>query len=90
MGSGLRLSAHGEQMALLPVHPRLAHLLLIAARHGLLPLAADLAALLSERDPLPDSDADLERRLEWLRGRAPGAAVAYSSGCDSWRNSFAA
>jgi len=74
VGSGLRLSAHGEQMALLPVHPRLAHLLLIAARHGLLPLAADLAALLSERDPLPDSDADLERRLEWLRGRAPGAA----------------
>lgn len=74
VGAGLTLTTHGERLAQLPAHPRLAHLLLTGARHGLLSLAADLAALLSERDPLRDADADLERRLDWLRGRAPAAA----------------
>lgn len=63
-----RLSDHGEAMARFPAHPRLAHLLLIGARKGLLPQAADIAALLGERDPLRDSSTDLSLRLEWLRG----------------------
>jgi ATP-dependent helicase HrpB len=76
VGQGrIRLTAHGERMAQLPTHPRLAHLLLTGAAQGLLPLAADLAALLSERDPLPDSDADLGRRLDWLHGRHPGGSA---------------
>ena len=37
-------------MAQLPLHPRLAHMLLVAKKRGLGPLASDMAALLSERD----------------------------------------
>ena len=58
-----------------PTHPRLAHMLLEArnknSRATQLPaLAADLAALLDERDPLPRTEqygADLSLRIEALR-----------------------
>jgi ATP-dependent helicase HrpB len=67
-----RISPHGRQMARLPVHPRLAHMLLRARELNCLPLAAQLAALLSERDLLRGGpgarDADLRTRLEVLRG----------------------
>ena len=69
---GLRLTAHGEAMAGLPVHPRLAHLLLTGRRLGLLPLAAELAALLGERDPFRQDSADLESRIEQMRGGRGG------------------
>lgn len=62
------LTGHGKQLAALPVHPRLGHLLLVGRRHGLLARAADLATLLSERDPLPREGTDIEARLEWLSG----------------------
>ncbi|WP_432696433.1 ATP-dependent helicase HrpB [Marinobacterium sp. YM272] len=68
-----RLTEHGQAMAGLPSHPRLAHLLLIGAKSGLLTLAADIAAILSERDPLRDNRADLSLRLDWLRGEGPGS-----------------
>lgn len=74
---GLGLSPHGERMAQLPAHPRLAHLLLSGAHYGLLPLAARIAALLSERDPMTDSDADLERRLDWLDRPASGGRAQH-------------
>ena len=45
------VTADGRQMALLPVHPRLARLLLDGRRAGIARAAAWLAALLSERDP---------------------------------------
>ena len=66
------LSAAGREMAGLGVHPRLARLLLQARAVGAEELGCALAALLSERDPLPASEAgcDLMRRLDWLR--APG------------------
>jgi len=67
-----RLTAYGEQMAKLPTHPRLAHLLLTGVEYGLLPLAADIAALLGERDPLREQQADLDLRLNWLQ-RPSGA-----------------
>ncbi|MBR9883375.1 MAG: ATP-dependent helicase HrpB [Oceanospirillales bacterium] len=67
----LRLSDYGNEMAKLPTHPRLAHLLLTGVKHGLLPLAADIAALLSERDPLHEGGSDLYLRLDWLHQR-PG------------------
>ena len=70
-GSG-RITRHGGQMARLSVHPRLAHMLLRAFDLGCLPLAADLAALLSERDLLRAAggsrDADIRSRLELVRG----------------------
>ena len=67
-----RVTPHGRAMAELPVHPRLAHMLLRARDLGAMALAADIAALLGERDLLRgiDRDADLRTRLEILRGRA--------------------
>ena len=47
---GWQLTAHGQAMAELPAHPRIAHLLLRGHALGLASLAADLAALLVERD----------------------------------------
>ncbi len=71
-----RLTPHGERLAGLAMHPRLAHL---ALRGGQTPLCADLVALLSERDVVrPDGpapvDADLRLRLEALRGARPHIA----------------
>lgn len=43
----------GRQMLALPVHPRLARLLIAAAEEGVLEQAAAMAALLSERDLAP-------------------------------------
>ncbi len=64
------LNPHGRAMAALPVHPRLAHLLLRGASSGYLAEAALLASLLSERDPLADASPDLGARLELLGGEA--------------------
>ena len=64
----------GREMADLPLHPRLAHMVLAARSRNSLPLAAELAALLSERDLLRQSgaqrDPDVRTRLEMLRGDA--------------------
>ncbi|MDO5611763.1 MAG: ATP-dependent helicase HrpB [Paracoccus sp. (in: a-proteobacteria)] len=60
-GSG-RITAHGQAMARLPLHPRLAHMLMLAGEG-----AADLAALLAGRDPLRGAPADLGLRLMALR-----------------------
>ena len=69
----------GREMASLPLHPRLAHMLLAARARGAVTLAADLAALLSERDLLRragvERDPDIRSRLEILR-RDPGAQPA--------------
>ena len=69
-----RISAHGRKIAALPVHPRLAHMLVRAAALGRAPLAAMLAALLSERDLLRGGagvrDTDIRSRLEILSGEA--------------------
>ncbi|WP_335743813.1 ATP-dependent helicase HrpB [Syntrophotalea acetylenivorans] len=66
-----RITPYGEGMAALPAHPRLAALLLTAKAREQLPLACDLVALLSERDPLRHprrashrSKCDLLERLE--------------------------
>jgi ATP-dependent helicase HrpB len=66
------LTPHGRRMAELPLHPRLAHLLLRGAALGRARLACELAALLAERDTLRGeatrANADLRLRLELLRG----------------------
>ena len=62
------ITAHGRAMAALPLHPRLAHMVLKAQSLDRGALACDLAALLSERDILKNGrDADLRTRLELLR-----------------------
>jgi ATP-dependent helicase HrpB len=66
-----RITAHGREMAALGVHPRLAHMLLRARELNALPMAADFAALLSERDLLRgvagSRDADVRTRLDIFR-----------------------
>lgn len=65
---GSTLTERGRQMLEWPTHPRLAHLLLEGQALGQGALAADVAALLEERDPLPrEAGADLGLRLEALR-----------------------
>lgn len=60
--AGGRITDHGRALAALPLHPRLAHMLMLAG-----PSAADLAALLEERDPLRGAPADLALRIKAIR-----------------------
>ncbi len=75
-----RVTARGRDMAELPVHPRLAHMLIEARRLGQLRLGAELAAILSERDLAAGAaarDADIATRLELLeRGAARRVSAA--------------
>lgn len=81
-----RMTDMGHAMAKLPLHPRLAHMLLRARDRGEGALAADLAALISERDILRGDAArscDIGDRIEILQrmrtGNRSGAADAAAS-----------
>jgi ATP-dependent helicase HrpB len=67
-GSRDNLSAHGQAMAELPAHPRIAHLLLRGQQMGLAEMACDVAALLGERDIQRGGGADLHTRLSLISG----------------------
>ncbi len=60
-----RITQAGRDMARIGAHPRLAAMMLAAGTAGQASLAADLAALLEERDPLrtQDAPADITTRL---------------------------
>jgi len=66
-----RITAIGRRMVRLGTHPRLARMMVAAADEGERALAADLAALLEERDPFRgrDAPADIRARLDALHGR---------------------
>ncbi len=73
-----RITDHGRKLAALPLHPRLAHMLVLGGAG-----AAPLAALLSDRDPMRSAGTDLAKRLSAVtaKGRtqgdgADGAALA--------------
>jgi ATP-dependent helicase HrpB len=72
-----RSTPHGRAMLALPVHPRLAHLLLVAEREGQGTLGAAIAACLEERDLLRGAGgpppADLRLRVELVLGASEGA-----------------
>ena len=70
-----RITDAGSRMAALGAHPRLAAMMLAARTPGEAALAADLAALLEERDPLrrPDAPADIGLRLAALADGDPAA-----------------
>jgi ATP-dependent helicase HrpB len=86
-----RMTAHGRMMAALPLHPRLAHMLLRASAlgPGAVRVTCALAALLGERDVLRASfggppgsvlgaghpDADVRLRLALVLGGELPAAV---------------
>jgi ATP-dependent helicase HrpB len=66
-----RVTAHGRAMAELPLHPRLAHMVIAGKALGAGHSAAEIAALLSERDGAArDASIDVEQRLMMLRGAA--------------------
>lgn len=64
-GAG-RLTAEGERLRRLPLHPRLGHMVLRAAARGEGRLAAEIALLLTERG-LGGTDTDLRERLRRFR-----------------------
>jgi ATP-dependent helicase HrpB len=73
-----RITPHGRRMGDMPLHPRLAHMILAADDAGMGAAACDVAAILSERDPLGftgrQRDSDLLLRMETLeafRSRRP-------------------
>ena len=63
-----RITPHGKQLATLPCHPRIAQMLTIAKTPTLKALAADIAALLEEKDPMAQNQsADINDRIMMLR-----------------------
>ncbi|MEO6400774.1 MAG: ATP-dependent helicase HrpB, partial [Vicinamibacteria bacterium] len=70
------VTSHGRAIHELGVHPRIGHLLIEGRTMKLGGLAADLAALLEERDILSrDAGADLTLRVEAVRGRGRTSAA---------------
>jgi ATP-dependent helicase HrpB len=74
------VTPHGRRMAELPLHPRLAHMVLHGAELGASSIACDLAALLSERDIVRSGGVnpgvDVRLRIEALAGRSPADVAA--------------
>jgi len=73
-----RVTPHGQAMARFPAHPRIAHLLLMSRQCSAQRLACQMAAVLSDRDPLSREEvarvgADLAyRTLLFETGRIEG------------------
>jgi ATP-dependent helicase HrpB len=79
-----KITGHGRRMGALPLHPRLAHMILAAQKEGSGAAACDVAAILSERDPLyfagRQRDSDLHLRLEALQAFRVHKAFALADG----------
>lgn len=71
-----RITAHGRALERLPLHPRLAHMVVRGSELGHGALACELAALLEERDVVRsrpgEGDVDLRARVAALRDRRDG------------------
>jgi ATP-dependent helicase HrpB len=76
-----RITAHGRELAVLGMHPRLGHMLVKAKEIGAANLACDLAAVLSERDILRSQagarDVDLRLRAAVMRGETRESDAGY-------------
>ena len=79
-----RATPLGRQMSALGLHPRLAHMVVRAGSVGQTRLAIEIAALLSERDPLRAApgarDPDIRLRIDLLHGAPPPAAMELDRG----------
>jgi ATP-dependent helicase HrpB len=79
------LTPHGRAMASLPLHPRLARLMIEGRRSGQTSTAAAAAALLSERDPLAAAgvsraggvavDIDIRSQIEFIERSRGGSGL---------------
>lgn len=71
------ITPHGKRLSHLPCHPRIAQMLLKAGTPQMKALAADIAAIIEEKDPLTDSDgADINLRIALLRQARQGRQQA--------------
>ena len=71
------ITPHGRRLSALPCHPRMAQMLTQANTPKLKALAADMAALLEERDPMASTaEVGLDLRLSALRKARSGKANA--------------
>jgi ATP-dependent helicase HrpB len=66
-----QLTPHGVQLSQLPLHPRLGHMQLVGGEIGSCETAALLAAVLAERNPMADEDAELSATLDVLLDKRP-------------------
>ncbi len=87
LDENLRITVDGKAMARLPLHPRLAHMLVRADSMGQGALACDIAAVISERDILRnikgEGQCDFPLRVTALRAyRDKGAGGARGYGAD--------
>jgi len=63
-----KITPQGKKINSLPCHPRIAHMLLMANDAGMTGLATDLAAVIEERDPMPQEESiDINLRITSLR-----------------------
>ena len=60
-----QLTVHGKALAALPVHPRLAHMIIVAKGSGQGGAACDLAALLEEREISSSFDKEIDIAYRW-------------------------
>ena len=68
VGEDGRITPHGSALAKLPCHPRIAQMLVKSSDNAQKALAADIAAILEEKDVLnTDTDADINTRIALLR-----------------------
>ena len=62
-----KVTVHGRRLSSLPCHPRIAQMLVKASTVEEKSLAADLAAILEEKDILQEAGSDLSIRVDTLR-----------------------
>lgn len=67
---GYQLTPHGVRLAQMPLHPRLAHMLLVGCDIHATETACLLAAVLSERNPLAERGVDIGVTLAVLMGES--------------------
>ncbi|MEZ5571703.1 MAG: ATP-dependent helicase HrpB [Halioglobus sp.] len=65
-----QLTPHGVRLAQMPLHPRLAHMLLVGCDIHATETACLLAAILSERNPLAEQGVDIVSTISVLLGES--------------------
>lgn len=70
------ITSHGKELIKLPTHPRLAEILLLGKKYNCLELAARVASILSEKDPINENESsssvsmnlecDIQLRLNFI------------------------